>query len=224
MSDEQARSATDRASRRTRRLQWTAIGLAAVVVVALIAFSMSSASGSQTADIGSQGTPADPVSVEGASLQRARDGVRVRTEMPTPTPGSYEYPTPDMIPPGAPEHPELLVGGPETFTLWIMVFNYPDRCTDACNADDLEPESAAKGGVYQGDGRIADTDQMVLEGAVRVGQEPVRGTALENPLGAVVHVAIAPHGKALDGEELRRQLNGPIGNVGLWWGAEFPAP
>lgn len=211
----------------TRFLPWSAIGaLLVIVVVAVIAFGAFPSSGTQTANVGSQGTEADPVSLDGASLERATDGLRARIEMPTPTPGSYEYPTADMIPPGAPEHPEVLVGGPgepETFTLWIFVFNRPDRCTDACNDDDLAPDADAEGGVYQGDGRIADGDRLVLGGGVRVGQEPLRGSPLVNPLGAEVHLAIAPHGKALEGRDLRRQLNGPIGNPMLWWGAPFPA-
>lgn len=220
---------TSRLASTSRLWSWLAIGLlvVVVVVVVVIVFGTTSATGTQTADIGSQGTAADPVSNAGGSLQRAADGVRVRTEMPTPTPGSYGYPTSEMVPPGAPEHPEVLVGGPgepETFTLWVFIFNHPDLCTDVCNDDDLEPDAAAKGGVYQGDGRLADTDRLVLEGGVRVGQEPYRGSTLENPLGAEIHIAIAPHGKAFEGELLQRQLNGPIGSPALWWPAAFPAP
>lgn len=208
---------------------WWVVGVVAVVVVVVvfIVFSTTSASDTQTADIGSQGTLADPVSIAGGSLQRATDGVRVRAEMPTPTAGSYGYPTSDMVPLGAPEHPELLVGGPgepETFTLWVFIFNHPDLCTDVCNDDDLDPNAAAKGGAYQGDGRIADGHRLILEGGVRVGQEPMRGSPLESPLDAEVHLAIAPHGKALEGALLQRQLNGPIGNPAFWWPAAFPPP
>lgn len=224
MDDVSKSSMTQWTASTSRVLPWLAIGL--VVVVAVIAFRSSSSSGTQTANVGSQGTAANPVSIDGASLQRGPDGVRVRIEMPTPMPGSYEYPTSDMVPPEAPEHPELLVAGPgesETFTLWIFIFNHPELCTDACNLDDLDPDADAKGGVYQGDGRIADSDQLVLEGGVRVGQEPMTGAPLENPLDADVHLAIAPHGMALEGRELWRQLNGPIGNPTLWWPAAFPA-
>lgn len=225
--DDAAGSSHNQKTPMTRVLLWLVVGLVAAVVAIVVVVDPFSSADAQTADIGSQGTEADPVSVDGANLQRERDGIRVTTQMPTPTPGSYEYPTADMVPPGSPEHPEPLVGGagePETFTLWIFIFNHPELCTDACNDDDLDPDAPAKGGVYQGDGRIADQEQLVLEGGVRVGQEPARGSALENPHGAVVHIAIAPHGKALEGQELRRQLNGPIGNPTLWWGAAFPAP
>ena len=104
------------------------------------------------------------------------------------------------------------------------IFNEPNLCTDECNDDDLDPESAAKGGVYQGDGRIADSGLLVLEGGIRIGQAPARGSPLETPFDAEIHLAIAPHGKAQNGAALRRQLNGPIGNPTLWWGARFPAP
>lgn len=206
---------------------WLVGGVLAAVAAVVIVVNSSGSSDAQTADIGSQGTDADPVSIDGASLQRARDGIWVTTQMPTPTPGSYEYPTSDMVPPGSPGHPEPLTGGPqepETYTLWIFIFNHPELCTDACNEDDLDPNAAAKGGVYQGDGRIADQDQLILEGGIRLGQEPARGSALENPLGAEIHIAIAPHGKALAGPDLARQLNGPIGNTTLWWAAAFPPP
>lgn len=222
MNDASTGSSTGR-----RVLPWLVVGLLAAVVAIVIAVSSRDSFDAQTADIGSQGTDADRVSIDGATLQRARDGIRLTTQMPTPTPGTYEYPTSDMVPPGSPEHPEPLLGSPqepEAYTLWIFIFNHPELCTDACNDDDLDPNAAAKGGVYQGDGRIADQEQLVLQGGIRVGQEPARGSALENPLGAEIHIAIAPHGKALGGRELGRQLNGPIGNPTLWWGAAFPAP
>lgn len=222
MNDSSTRSSTT-----STVLPWLVGVVLAAVVAIVIVVNSSDSSDAQTADIGSQGTEADPVSVDGATLQRDRDGIRVTTQMPTPTPGSYEYPKSDMVPPGSPEHPDPLTGGPqepETYTLWIFIFNHPENCTDACNDDDLDPNAAAKGGVYQGDGRIADRDQLILEGGIRLGQEPARGSALENPLGAEIHIAIAPHGKALAGPDLARQLNGPIGNTTLWWPAAFPPP
>lgn len=226
MNDTPARSVSRLKPRDLKTIVWLVLGLVVVVIGIMIAVGLSSSADAQTADVASQGIGADPLSPDGASLQRAADGIRVRVEMPTPTPGSYEYPSADMVPPGSPEHPEVRPGGPdepEIFTLWVFVFNQPELCTDTCNDDDLDDGAPAKGGAYQGDGRIADSDQLVLEGRVWLGQEPSRGSALENPLGAEVHIAIAPHGKALQGAELQRQLNGPIGNTTLWWPAAFPA-
>lgn len=227
MIDTSTEPLTGREAPRTRILLWFVVGLLAPVAAIVTIVSLSSSSDAQTADIGSQGTETDPVSIDGATLQRAPDGIRVRTEMPTPTPGSYEYPTADMVPPGSPEHPEPLIGStnePETYTLWVFIFNHPELCTDACNDDDLDPTAPAKGGVYQGDGRIANQEQLILEGGIRIGQQPARGSTLENPFNAEIHIAIAPHGKALEGRDLARQLNGPIGNPTLWWAAAFPPP
>jgi len=221
--------ASNNAKRTFKGLAWPALG-AAVLAVAAIAWLATSAlsTNPETADIGSQGAIAEPIATDGATLERARDGIGFRVVMPTPAPGSYLYPTADMMPFFGSAHPEVSVGGPgepEAFTVWFIVFNIPGRCTDAeCNVDDIEPEAPAKGGVYQGDGRIADGEELVFEGRVRLGQEPVTGAPLEDPMGAMVHLLIAPHGKALPGADGWRQLNGPIGNPLLWWAAEFPAP
>lgn len=206
---------------------WPALVLV-VIAVAAIACSETTASSRETADIGAQGGNGEPAAVDGATLERAQDGIGFRMVMPTPPPGSYIYPTADMMPPFGSAHPEVSVGGPgepETFTLWFIFFNVPDRCTDSnCNVDDIGLEAPAKGGVYQGDGRIADGDELVFEGRVRLGQEPITGAPLEDPMGAMIHLLVAPHGKALPGTDGWRQLNGPIGNLSLWWLAEFPGP
>lgn len=161
-----------------------------------------------------------------AALDRSDDGVRVEAEMPTPEPGSYTYPTGDMVPPWAAAHPDVTPGSdsePETFTLWLIAFNYPEKCTDArCDADDLGADTEAKGGVFQADGRIAHGSTLAFAGTVRLGQAPHMGASMENPLGAEIHLAVAAHGKALTGTDLWRQLNGPVGNPSLWWVAEFP--
>lgn len=161
-----------------------------------------------------------------AALERSDDGVRVEAEMPTPEPGSYTYPSGDMVPPWATPHPDVSPGSesePETFTLWLIAFNYPDKCTEGkCDSDDLGSDTAALGGVFQADGRIADASTLAFSGTVRLGQPASHGAALENPMGAEIHLAVAGHGKALTGADLWRQLNGPVGNPSLWWVAEFP--
>ena len=220
--------ASNNTKRTIKGLTWPALGLVvlAVVGIAWLATTASSTN-RETADVGAQGAIAEPVAIDGATLERARDGIGFRLVMPTPAPGSYLYPTADMMPPFGSAHPEVSVGGPgepEAFTVWFIVFNIPGLCTDPCNVDDIGLEVPARGGVYQGDGRIADGEELVFEGRVRLGQEPITGAPLEDTMGARVHLLIAPHGKALPGADGWRQLNGPIGNTSLWWAAEFPGP
>lgn len=202
----------------TRRRFW----LAGLV---LIAACSGNAATEELADIGAQGGEGEPVAVEGASIERAQDGISFQMAMPTPAPGSYTYPTADMMPSFGSPHPEVSVGGPgepEAFTVWFIVFNKPDLCTDGiCNVDDVAMGAPAEGGVYLGDGRIADDDELVFSGRIILGQEPVTGAPLEDTMGAMIHLLVAPHGKALTGADGWRQLNGPIGNLSLWWPAEF---
>ncbi len=210
-------------------MKWVIIGIAGIigiVVTAAIVVSLSGGGdGGERADFAGQGGEGPIFAEGGASLIRASDGIRVSAIIETPTPGSYEYPSGDMTPEWSAAHPAVLVGGPdepEAFTMWVFVFNYPDMCTDdSCDLDDLAQGAGARGGAYQADGRVASGDDLDLVGAVRLGQAPASGSALENPLGAEVHLAIAPHGKMLDGSDGWRQLNGPLGNPTLWWAATF---
>lgn len=208
-------------------MKWISIGLGAVVVaaVAMIALSGNDFVGERTAML-QQGTDDSVLQPDGVTLVRADDSLRITAVMPTPPPNSYEYPTADMVPPWSDPHPEVSPGNdtePEAFTMWVIIFNYPELCTDsACDADDLRADAAAKGGVFLGDARIGNSAELDFVGSVRVGQVPPTGSPLENPHGAELHVAIAPHGKALTGTDLWRQLNGPVGSPALWWIAEFP--
>jgi hypothetical protein len=210
-------------------MKWLITGIAGlagiIVVAAFVMIPGDSADTGERADVAAQGGEGQPFAAEGAWLSRSNDGIRVRATIPTPAPGSYEYPTSDMVAPWAQPHPEILPAGDgeyEVFTMWVIVFNHPDLCTDeSCDLDDLSPDAAAKGGVFQADGRIADGDELELTGSVRIGQVPSTGSPLEASLDAEVHVAIAPHGRALTGADLERQLNGPIGNPTLWWAATF---
>jgi hypothetical protein len=210
-------------------MKWLIIGIAGIigiVVTAVIFVNLSGGSESgERADFMGQGGEGPLLAESGATLIRSGDGIRVGAIVPTPTPGSYEYPSGDMVPDGSAAHPEVLPGGPddpEVFTMWAFVFNYPDMCTDeSCDVDDLAQDAIAKGGVFQTDGRVADGDDLEFAGSIRLGQVPGTGSPLENPLGAEVHLAIAPHGKMLDGTDGWRQLNGPLGNPTLWWAATF---
>ena len=60
-----------------------------------------------------------------------------------------------------------------------------------------------------------------MGGKVRLGHPPAAGAALQNPTGADVHVALTSHGKAREGAELARQLNGAVGGPPNWWVAIF---
>jgi hypothetical protein len=207
-------------------MKWLIGGIAGIIViVAIIAFARDDANAGQSADFGDQGSSDSTLAGASASLVRSDDGLRVHAVIPTPTPGSYEYPSGDMVPGWSSAHPDVLVGGPdepEVFTMWAIVFNYPDQCTEgSCDLDDLSEGAPAKGGVYQADGRVADDEELEFSGSVRLGEAPATGSALENPLGAEVHLAIAPHGKMLGGTDGWRQLNGPLGNPTLWWAATF---
>ena len=193
--------------------------LALAVVAALAApATANTAAGVQRTDILGQG--GDGVLVEdGAKLARNNKRIKVWYRVPTPEPGTYDYPTADMVPPGG-QHPEVIPGYPEVFTLWAFVFNYPESCTDACDFDDIG-DTAAQGGVYQIDAAVALGAKIRFKGKVKVGATPLAGVALQNPKGAEVHVAMAPHGKAQCGEELHQQLNGSVGNPSFWWPALF---
>ncbi len=230
MAEERTRE--DHAPRRTT---WLVLAIA-LIVVALLAVvwvvtrANDGADRWQTAGVREQGAGVtEPASYapDGARLERRPDGLSVEVVVPTPEPGSYEYPTNDMIPPWVESHPTVTQGAqdaPEIFTLWLIAFNEPGSCTEGtCDADDIGTDTAARGGVYQVNGRIGDDDTLRFVGGVRLGQQPSIGSPLEDPLGADVHLAIAPHGRALSGTDRIVQLNTPVGNPSLWWGAEFPA-
>lgn len=157
----------------------------------------------------------------GARMRRNHYAFSVRWKIRTPRPGTYTYPTADQIPDGAPPHPRIRQGYPEVFTLWAFVFNYPKRCTDPCDFDDIGPDTAAEGGIYQLDGTIAYKRRIKMGGKVRIGQAPAAGAMLSNPRGAEIHVAMAAHGKAYRGARLARQLNGAVGTPPSWWAAIF---
>lgn len=215
----------DEVAKGRHRLQAGLVLAAVVGVILLMMLQDGDGNGPQTADMSGQGGTEPVLAKNGAQLTRRADGVVAEIDVGTPVPGSYEYPTNDLVPPWADPHPRVASGAsgaPEIFTAWVFAFNFPELCTDgACGRDDLGPDAAARGGSYQLDGLIADEETMVFSGHIRVGQSPLSGAPLENPGGAEVHLAIAPHGRALPGADGWRQLNGPLGNATLWWSASF---
>jgi hypothetical protein len=214
-----------------RRPPATVVALVALIVgvvigvVALAIIRDGDDKGGVTADVSGQGGAEPHLASDAARLTRSADGLVAEIDVPTPEPGSYEYPTGEMIPGWAEAHPRVAPGSsdaPEVFTAWVFVFNDPHQCTDSsCDLDDLGADTAARGGSYQLDGLIASGERMWFSGRIRVGQDPLNGARLDSPSGAEVHLAIAAHGRVLSGADRWRQLNGPVGNPTLWWSASF---
>lgn len=214
-------------SRPSRWLVGAATALAVIVVAGFVAVVLidDDAVEGQTADIRAQGDRVTSLHDDAARLIRRDDGLVVEIDMPTPPPGSYQYPTADLVPPWADAHPPVspgASGAPEAFTVWLAVFNHPEECTDdQCDFDDLGPDAPGGGGNYQIDGRIGSDDRLLMIGSVRLGEASFDGSRLVNPVGAEVHLAVAPHGRALPGSDGWRQLNGPVGTPDHWWSATF---
>jgi hypothetical protein len=158
------------------------------------------------ADVANQGG-GGVYATDGASLVRTRSGLSISVTIPTPPSGNYVYPV------GA------VAGNPEVFTAWAFIFNDPDNCTDPCNGDDL----ASQGAVYNLAGHANGSGgNLTLAGHIGVGQSSFNFGELTNPLGAEIHVAIAPHG-ALDSATLPAEFSTPAGSpfCGCWWVAVF---
>ena len=179
---------------------------------------MGQGSAIETADVVGQGPAGPVVSADGATLVRVPNGITVSLAMPTPAPGSYAYPDPNRF------QPSVIVGAPEVFTGWAFIFNYPDLCTDgACGSDDIGANTDARGGAYNFAGHVSGGGNLRLTGHISTGDTPFGGEAhapLENPAGAEVHLAVAPHGM-LQPELLPNQMQTPIGSGPFWWLALF---
>ena len=114
----------------------------------------------------------------------------------------------------------MIPGFPEAFTGWIFFFNYPDLCSDGvCGGDDLGL-TPAMGGAYNFAGHVVGGKKLNFAGHVSVGSEAFGGVPLSNPLGAEVHIAVAPHGM-LQPDLLPTQITTPIGGPPHWWLAIF---
>ena len=214
---------------RGRRAGVLAVGVIVLLAAAWVLVSRDSSAGEQASfRVQGGGPDAEVYAEDAATLTRSDAGIATTVLLPTPAPGTYEYPARDVLPPGAPPHPAVEPGDsdrPEVFTLWMYVFNYPENCTDDfCDGDDLGLDASARGAVFQIDGRIGDADTLGFEGRVRLGELGDNGVNLENPAGAEVHLAVAPHGRLLTGSDAWRQFNGPIGSIPHWWAATFDLP
>lgn len=216
---------------RQGRRRWLLAGalIVGTGAAAILALTLSSTDDeAQTADVTGQGGEGAMLASDGARLMRRPDGLYVEFDVPSPEPGSYAYPTADMVPPWGISQPPVSPGAsdaPEVFTVWLVAFNDGSLCTDGqCDADDVGADTLAQGGMYQLDGRVAVGGQLHFMGNIRLGQEPLSGAPLVDPEQAEVHLFMAPHGRALSGADAERQLNGPVGNPSLWWAARFAGP
>ena len=183
----------------------------AVMLTALVA----NAGGAvkQTVDVVGQGPAGALVAEEGATIMRSRHGITARLSMPTPAPGTYEYP------PGNAFQPTVTEGSPEVFTGWIFIFNDPGACDGPCDGGDLS-NAAARGGAYNFAGHPVGGSTLNFAGHVSVGSEPFAGFPLDDPDNAEVHLAVAPHGH-LQPDLLPTQITTPIGMPMHWWIALF---
>jgi hypothetical protein len=188
-----------------------------MIPIALLAISLqANAQGASktTVDVVGQGMGGPVVSEEGATLTRTRNGVTAHLTMPTPPAGSYSYPSGNAF------QPTVLIGHPEVFTGWIFIFNDPAECSDGvCDLNDLG-NTPARGGAYNFAGHPVSGSTLNLAGHISVGSTPFLGAPLDNPLGADVHLAVAPHGM-VQPDLLPTQITTPIGTLANWWLAIF---
>ncbi len=145
-----------------------------------------------------------------ARLVRGPNGLVASVTVPTPLPGTYNYPA------------GRVSGHPEVFTAWAFVFNYPNLCTVPCGADDLGAATPAKGGVYNIGGHVASGSSLTIAGRIGVGETPFNpATApLESPGTAEVHLAIAPHGY-VEPPNRATEFGLPTGPSVFWWTSMF---
>ncbi|MFP4590334.1 MAG: hypothetical protein ACLFMX_00930 [Halobacteriales archaeon] len=157
------------------------------------------------ADVFGQGPGGPVVSPDGATLRRTDNGISVNLSMPTPEPGSYQYPS---APEGGAWTDEE--GPPEVFSLWCFYFP----------PEDEEPGTDWTG-VYAAGGHVVGGPQLNLSRGLSTDTEPFLGDPLEHPRDAPVRLAVAPHG-ALDPEELPDAFRTPTHpGPNIWWMAEF---
>ena len=101
------------------------------------------------------------------------------------------------------------------YTVWLVIFNNPDACSDECNEDDLppgapgartgddEPDPAVAASNLWAAGTLVGADGTAsIFGHVEAGIPPgmvVFGPGLEDPMGAEIHMVVRSHGRALVG-------------------------
>ena len=175
---------------------------------------------------------------DNATIARSEDGVSISLKLTTPEAGSYTYP--ETI-------KKKHQAQPEAFTGWAFVFNHPELCATPhqCGPGDFNDQ--VKFGIYNFAGTVNQISQtsggdlqlnvatdgyVSLSGGIDAAQPQMQGMPpdvvtfpLENPMGAEIHAAIAPHGQ-LDPADLPGELYSPTGDpgCGCWWVAVFNSP
>jgi len=92
-----------------------------------------------------------------------------------------------------------------SYTVWWVVFNNPDGCSDgACGINDtgraMDGPNVAEGSVLWATGGIVGPDRMGhFSASLGLGEDAapgplLRGPALTNPMGAEIHMVIRYHG------------------------------
>jgi len=197
-------------------------GLAGFAVVALTVVTAVGAASvdTQTADVRGQGPGGPVVADDGATLQRSDSGLSAKLSMPTPEPGSYNYPPAQTKPPAPFTFPAAVPGHPEAYSLWMFVFNYPALCSIPCDSNDIGAATPARGGAFNAAGHVEGGPNLSLDGHVSTNSTPFGGSMLLEPRTAEVHLAVAPHGKLVP-ELLPDQITKPIGSPPYWWIAIF---
>ena len=178
---------------------------AMAMVLGTIAPASAGNHGAQTAteDVFGQGPDGPVVAEDGATLRRTDNSIQAKVRMPTPEPGTYEYPDPDSPTAVEPGHPE-------GFTLWVFVFD------DELGPFQDHPWSSA----FFAAGHMVGGSNLTLSGQINLNTEPFAGFQLENPRDAEVHLAVAPHG-GIDPDIMPEQIKTPAGGPSLWWFAIF---
>jgi len=176
------------------------VSAASVGALGLVGSATASGQGvtSETEDVFGQGPSGSVVAPDGATIKRTANGISMQVSMPTPESGEYQYPESGVY--SGPGHPEA-------FSLWAFVFNDPA-------ADNWD-------GAFFVAGHVVDGSTLNLRGRVSTNTEPFAGERLDNPEGAEVHLAVAPHGE-LDPELMPEQIKTPTGpGPDIWWLALF---
>lgn len=179
---------------------------------------MAKKASSETTGVFGQGTGGEEVEGAEATLRRAPNSISVTLSMPTPEPGTYIYPTA-----GAAFSEET--GPPEVFSLWAFVFNNPEECAvpGECMPGDRFNEDV-RGAAFAVAGHVVGGPYLTLSGSVSKNSDPFEPDdtyPLENPSGAEVLLAVAPHG-ALDSSLMPEALRTPTGPpIEIWWMARF---
>jgi hypothetical protein len=195
--------------------------LASLIVTAALLLSgtlTASASPWETEDVFGQGMDGPTVAVDGAALNRTANGVTATLSMPTPEPGSYEYPE------GA--NASGVPGHPEAFSLWVFIFFNPQACDGDCDGADLQTNPDVVAGAFNAGGHLVGGPDFTITGHVNPSSTVFGGPNAET-LGqalsmgydiadAEIHLALAPHG-ALDPELLPESISTPVGNPSFWW-------